>query len=382
MPIKVYPSVNERVYVTSQRKTFSGACVASGAGSVAESIQSLRSINITSAVGWTIPGFRRLRNSGAILPFTPWEKFSLSGSAQLAAREWCGSPTGTRNRWDNLYNGGTFLDTSSGSLMTKVDAFDLSYLVQKAAAGIAAGGFDALTFLAEVNQLRRMFSGIVTKLDRLRGGRHPGELQDLWLEGRYGWRTLLFDIQDFSEALSSANDRRTRYRKAAGLSVNGSWNAYSESTSSGMKSGDSSDISWTGNLKGTVVADIEVPGFRYNPVTTAWEVTRLSFVVDWLWNVGQALDAATFLLMAKDYKAGVGYRFDFNLSWSRAHLGTTGTTQCFGNTGSASGTASVIRRSSTTVSAIPRVKLRMDGWKALDLLSLVLQRFKFQLKRR
>jgi len=260
--------------------------------------------------------------------------------------------------------------------MALVDPFDLDYLVQKAAASIYSGGWDAATFLAEIGQLRRMLSGVATKADDLIRGRSPGELHNLWLEGRYGWRTLMYDIRDLHEVLTQSNERRTRYRQAKGLTVAGNWNEYVESTSSGLITGTSSDISWTGNLRGTVVADIDIPDFQFNPITTAWEVTRLSFVVDWLLNVGQALEASSFLLKAKNYKAGAGYKFEFELAQSMSHVGTTGSTVVHGNDGACSGRAEVISRVPMSVSAIPRVNLRLDGWKVLDLLALIRQRVK------
>jgi hypothetical protein len=172
----------------------------------------------------------------------------------------------------------------------------------------------------------------------------------------------------------SANDRLTRYRHSSGDSVGGSFTDYTESESSGIIQGVSESISWTGSLRGTVVADIEVPKLRINPVATAWEVTKLSFVIDWLFNVGQSIDATTFLFFAKDYRACAGYKFEFELEKAYTLVGTTGSTNNASNIGYVSGKASVTKRIPSSVSALPRLKVRMDPWKALDLLTLVAQR--------
>lgn len=367
-------TVQESEYAQRWRYTTSG-CAASGSTSLQQTAGPyVKSYSSRNARGFDIPGWRRMRNAGALLPFTEWDRFEIEGSAVPAERVYCGGPTEWRNYWVNFYRGGSFIAKEQGELMALVDPFDLQYLVQKAAAQIYSGGWDALTFLAELRQLRRMFSGISEKLEKLSRGQSPGKLHDLWLEGRYGWRTLMYDIRDLHEVLLTANERRTRRRHRAGLTVSGAWSNYNESSSSGIVEGTSQVISWTGNLRGTVVADIDVPKLQFNPVTTAWEVTRLSFVVDWLWNVGQGLDAASFLLMAKDYKAGVGYRFDFDLSHDISLVDTYGGAICYANTGHADAKAFVIRREPSTVSAIPRLQLRMDKWKALDLLSLFIQR--------
>lgn len=377
MPIKVYPTVSDIDYETATRRVFSSSgCVQTGGSSTPETSINLKRARKSGATGWETPGWRKMINAGTILPFTKWDRYEVAIDALPAQREYCTSASGNRNRWENLYRGGDQLLTESESLMAKVDPFDLEYFVQKAAASIYSSGWDAATFIAEIGQLRRMLSGVGKKLDNLSQGKSAGELYNLWLEGRYGWRTLMYDIKDLHSVLSSVNERRTRYRQAAGQTVSGNYNAYTESTSAGIISGFSTDISWLGNLRGTVVADIDVPDFQFNPVTTAWEVTRLSFVVDWLLNVGQALEAASFLLMAKHYRAGGGFRFDFELSRVVNTVGTTGNTVLYHNTGSATGRAHVISRVPLSVSALPRIKLRLDEYKVIDLLALVLQRLK------
>jgi hypothetical protein len=258
--------------------------------------------------------------------------------------------------------------------MSLVGTMDLQYYVQKAAAGIASSGWDALTFLAEIRQLRRMFAGVVDKLGSLARGLPPGRAHDLWLEGRYGWRTLTYDIRDLHEVLTKANEHRTRYRESKGFTSSDFVHQTSQTTASGIIGDNVRDISWTVNLRGTVVADIEVPDLRFNPITTAWEVTKLSFVVDWLWNVGQALDAASFLLMAKAYRACAGYKVDIDYTGSTSLAGTTPPVICHSFDIQYAGKATIIERIPSSISVIPQVKLRLDKWKVLDIFSLILQR--------
>jgi hypothetical protein len=259
--------------------------------------------------------------------------------------------------------------------MGLVGPYDLEYYVQKAAAAIYSSGWDAATFIAEIGQLRKMLSNVGKKIDNLSQGRSPGELYDLWLEGRYGWRTLMYDIKDLHEVLSRSNERRTRYREAKGFTDGGSYNDYTDGTSNDITVRYSTSVSWTMNLRGTVVADIDIPDFQFNPVTTAWEVTRLSFVVDWLINVGQALEAASFLLKVKAYKACGGVKVDFNLTGDATKL-SHGSNLSATVSGSWNATASFIQRVPMAVSASPRMKLRLDEYKVIDLLALVAQRLR------
>lgn len=374
MPNQYGPVLNIEMADTKFWRYDNSNCSPTGDTILLDSSSTVKSIHRSSAFGYDTPGWRKLRNSGAILPFTKWDRHVINVEATMAQREFCRPPSNTREFYTDLYRGLNPSSFTVGELMALVDVDDLAYFVQKAAAQISSSGWDALTFLAEIHHLRRMFSGVVTKLGNLSKGLSPGKAHDLWLEGRYGWRILTYDIRDLHELLVSTNDRRTRYRQTAGHTSSGSSNEYNESTSSNITTGIERSVSWTLNQRGTVVADIDVPDIRFNPVTTAWEVTRLSFVVDWLWNVGQGLDAATFLLMAKSFKAGAGYRVDFNMEGSFTNQGTTGGVTVYHNDGSYSGSGFVIHREPSTVSALPRLRLRMDKWKALDLLALIMQR--------
>jgi hypothetical protein len=281
-----------------------------------------------------------------------------------------------KNVYTNFYTATPSIVTMKQAyFVDKVGEVDLQYYVQKAASTIYTSGWDAATFIAEITQQLRMLSRVGKKLANLSQGRKPGELFDLWLEGSYGWRTLMYDIRDLQPALSAAKDRRTRYRQTCGFTTTGNWN---ESYMSGSDIVDeiSNDISWTINMRGTVVADIDVPTFQFNPVTTAWEVTKLSFVIDWLLNVGQALEAASFLLAVKDYKACGGYKIDFNLTGSRVHVSHESYLSNVTSDGTWNATATAICRVPMTVSASPHMKLRLDGYKVIDLLALIAQRLR------
>jgi hypothetical protein len=374
MPLKTYPPELTVEMVTAGRRFNSaGGCTIGGSNPVVETTSVLKSVSSRTASGWITPNWRKMKNEGSLLPFTPWSRFELKGRATLATREWCNG-SGQRSKWENFYRGGTDVNQGESFFMGKVSMPDLNYFVQQAAASIYSSNFDALTFIAELSQLRRMLTGVGSKLLSLTKGKSPGRIADLWLEGRYGWRTLRYDIDDFVDYLDNVNAERTRYRQAKGLSTNGNWSEYSTSTSSGLTTGISKDLSWNINARGTVVADIEVPGLRFNPLTTGWEVTRLSFVVDWLLNVGQSLEALSFLLLTKRYVAGVGYKVVFDYTVTHSHVSASSGFTVFGNEGVATAAATVVSRSAATVGLKPNLKLRLDPYKVVDLFALVLQR--------
>lgn len=374
----VYPSVNNQTTaVNTLREWTVAGCAESGAYTDSVSAPVLIDRETRTAEGWTTPNWRKIRNSGSILPMTPWVQTELRERVNPGTREWC-TASNRKGKYINngWYPGGglVWVGKTIYHYTDLVDPYDLQYFVQKAAAGIYSSGWDAATFLAEIGQLRRMLTGVGRKLDDLSRGQSPGKLLDLWLEGRYGWRTLLYDIQDLAEVLSRANERRSRYRETKGFTDSG---FYSDSVNTGTNPtiNISNSISWTINMRGTVVADIDVPDFQFNPITTAWEVTRLSFVVDWLLNVGQALEAASFLLMAKSHKACGGVKIDFVLEGNTS-LVTKGTLTSCTSTGTWEGTGSYVERVPMSVSALPRIKLRLNEYKIIDLIALIAQRLR------
>lgn len=353
--------------------------------------------------GSSTPQFHKRLKEGRILPMTNWAQFAWTGTASPYQREYCDT-SGRRYRLEGVVGLNADFDSDHpyrwlvrADVDTLSDFFldppDMQYFVQQAAARIAGGGWDILTFLAEIHDLRRMLHGISSKLVKLSDpialarrfakqankGRKAlelsRELANLWLEGRYGWRTLLYDISDFHNALVSKQDRRDRVKKSTGLTTsnNNTWSNLS--TSNGITTKIANTVYCDVNYRATVVADIDVGRLQFNPVVTAWEVTRLSFVIDWLLNVGQALEAATFAAFATDYAAGYGYRADFNCSGTysldstSSPVATVYSLHC-----DYQSSGYIESRTPTSVRITPRFKPRLDGFKILDLLALVRQR--------
>lgn len=112
------------------------------------------------------------------------------------------------------------------------------------------------------------------------------------------------DMMSLQEAILRIDDGRKRFQERDGArnsftrsQIVQNWNW---STSSGtIIRIDQINVS----VQGMVVADIVPPRIHFNPVKTGWELITLSFIVDWFINVGQWIDAMSFLAIQTGYTA-------------------------------------------------------------------------------
>jgi hypothetical protein len=258
------------------------------------------------------------------------------------------------------------------TLVPSVDLIDAQKFVQSAAERIYAKGHDTLTFLSELKKTTSMFRGVADKLRRLASGKSPGEIADLWMEGRYGWRTLMYDLIDLNGALTEFDASRKRYSERTGRSytdVQSSSGFYSPGGQNMIKVSrvDSYEVS----VRGSVTADIQPPQFRFNLVATGWELIPFSFVIDWLVDVGSAIMACSFLTLTDRYSASSGYVI--NLERETSLSAGTHTLYSITASGSREDNVTWTSRTPTSVPILPQLQLNVDWLKGLDLIAMIRQ---------
>lgn len=257
------------------------------------------------------------------------------------------------------------------------DASAFRYDVQKAASKIYARGHDTATFLAEVAKTRRMFINLIKNIASLKLPKSAKSFANAWAEARYGWRTLAFDLRDLQEAVSLLESNKKRYLERAGHSFSFTNVSYDSAVDGvGVTFNGTLTERWEVSVRGTVAADISPPAFSFNSAVTAWEILPWSFVIDWLVNVGLAISAMSFLVFNSHYEAAGGFYINLDRTYKRttedpspANSWTTS-----GQLGSQRVKATLNKRIPTTVSSIPQIRLRLDEFKVLDLVSFLYQR--------
>jgi len=255
--------------------------------------------------------------------------------------------------------------------------------VQEAAAAIYANGHDTLTFLAELASVRDLFMSAGKKIlglgppkrRYLKVSRKIKATVNDWLVYRYGWRTLVYDLQSLYKAIQNLNCERTRYSEKKGNTTSSTviteWSTYqTPSYADHVKT----DTITTG-VRGAVVADITIPQFQFNPIQTGWELIPYSFVVDWFVSVGKALAAASFLVLQQNYSASVGHFAEVERQYTMQHRDKTTSPAAYGSwTQEGSCKAKIERRVPCSVPLSPQFRVNLNPGKIMDLLALVVQR--------
>lgn len=348
-------------------------------------------------VGMNTPGFRRLLAKRALLPFTDFaqieESVTASGSHDYGTTDGSCACMPCRHYWgDALYgtapHGFTFLDNAS-NMCNAVSGIlkDISSVTATNAAANAWGiGFDGLTFLAELRSTLDMFHRrLLTPFlkwvldNRARAEREGWE--NPWLEWRYGWRTLYYDIRDFTKAMNRTQKSFERVRGSATGSAPSSTTVTLLPAPSSVFDGNLvMTVEKTIHCKASYIADAYVPRMHFDPIVTAWELIPYSFVVDWFINIGDYIKALRMQSIATASVAGVGSLVTVNTSvYADVHV-KTGSVYGYNWSGSINYTfnSTVLHTFRTPSSATvpPSFNPRLNLERAIDAIALLRQIFK------
>lgn len=332
----------------------------------------LTSIDYHGFHGWDMADYWKRVKSGQLMPHTPFSTHAVTGASSGMKTVNGSYTTGNYSIFDHWV-----LDASD-CVTYAANYAGYPGLVQEAASRIYSQGFDALTFLAEITDVRRQFLGAVKTLKSIPIPRDWKKISTTgeWLSARYGWRTLMYDVDDVSKTVAEYNLKRAISSERAGRTY----------TFKVIKDIPPTDYTHytidhvvvdnvTVGQRGMVSAEISVPKVLINPIATAWELIPFSFVADWFVSVGSAIEAASFAALAQQYTASCGYRVDvfrsYNTKFTPKASYISGT-----HVQSAHATATQRVRNPCSVPFTPQVRTKLNGFKVVDLVALALQRFR------
>lgn len=258
------------------------------------------------------PNFRCLQKCGEILPQNP---------VRIATVKRTRTP-GSGSFTITVKPSGPVVRTGSGSIteygmpvqlyeLPSTDGNLVNSVAVAALANARAVEWDVLTFLAELHKthttvvslFKRLSQGLEAMADAAaRVARGPSEAHKLfgnyWLEGRYGIRPIVYDLQSAVDAFMKSavesplkrgrgfNERtftKTNSYVRKGMGDTGCEDRYGVET-----------MTWSQQYRGFAIAQITHPysqRFNLDPFSTGWEVIPWSFVIDHFVNIGAWLRA-------------------------------------------------------------------------------------------
>lgn len=331
--------------------------------------------------GENIVGYHRAKAAGALLPHTHWiqtERQVMTVTPGDWYIQWVSPPS----IWAEITPYALYLPTQYAP--PSMDPSIADYALQRAAAKIYSEGWDALTFAAEAPKTANMIRGFTAKALNLTRNLSRKRVFDMWLEGRYGWRTLAYDVRDIHKAVVEMDSQRSIWSERQGLKVDRSTSSPGEvfNPTNNNLLRVSEDIVLEESYRGAVSAKIEVARARFNPVETAWELVPFSFVLDWVYDVGTAIRALSFAATTRGYTSSIGLKHDYSATYTLHHVGHSTNRQNGRASGSVNWTGSGLSRTPTVINFKPQVTNRLlTPDLALDLTGLAKLRRQYSSRR-
>lgn len=293
--------------------------------------------------GRDLPDFHKRKNQGELLPFTNYLKCtqSLIARGRFDMTSWTtGGWTYSNKRFTQgpkqdvfmTFNGLDGRPFYTGGILTQMHklitdrGIDLYHPVQIVAAKVYNRGFDALTWAAELHKTAKMIKSALTSfahlvedysnwLDHYFYQSSAKRLTDTtfssWLQGRYGWRILSYEIKDINNAIARLSEREKTRSKGI-EEQNYEWSVDNTRLSSAA----TWDATWSDisvcnlSLRGNIVTDFVPSNVTLNPLLTAWELVPWSFVFDWLFNVGRSISALSLVALSGQYTSSYAYKLN------------------------------------------------------------------------
>lgn len=270
------------------------------------------------------PGYYKLRKKGLILPSNPMTHRKVN-AIEESMGDWGYTLYRPNDMPDETleFRGQSAtcgLQSAPGFSVDNFPVLDDNYvrgLYTSALAKARTRQMDFLTFYAEWRKTKELVTGALTRTlaralalqKQLKGKKlttriSPKEFTDAWLEYRYGWRILGYDIEDISKHIERMhNGFLDRWRaKQDGLLTNNVRDQNYVSNSMYFSNGGIGGKLYSNRVKlkerheirsrvGVMIESVMREHATIDPLATVWEVVPYSFVVDWFVNVNDYLIA-------------------------------------------------------------------------------------------
>lgn len=161
-------------------------------------------------------------------------------------------------------------------------------------------GKETVTGVADVfRRLLRILIAVKKKqFKALKKELAPSEMADFWMEVRYGLRPIAFDLKQLSDAWVDSTEKGTRMTSRGFEKYSYNQDVDEVVPSTGFDFDYNRTLAFEYTARAGVLSSIDrinkfgVFGFA-DPIEAIYDLTTLSFVVDWFFNVGDTIAAHT-----------------------------------------------------------------------------------------
>ena len=218
-------------------------------------------------------------------------------------------------------------------------------VVNAAIANAKSAVWDGLTFMGELKETREYFGTVAKRFERMsysaagkanklarKSRKNPFDVfSNLWLEYRYAIRPMIFDFQNICNTLVKKieNGSLVEGHSSQTETLNDAKTTVTVGTPAAGTGTIVDTLNGTRRYNGFAYAGIKSEGLThvgFDPLSTAYELTRWSFVLDWFIDVNSWLKSISPFTGADLLGAGYSIKDDYTLRQenSRVWSGTTG----------------------------------------------------------
>lgn len=286
----------------SYTRTSSGRITCTGAFSASSTNYTGGSMRVKTIEDVKTSRFADLLKCGSFLPLNPTiirtvETEKLPGTYDVS-RYFIAS--GCPGNLASFHSGQFTLDRPSPQVsVPAVDPNQITAVVNGAVADCRSATWDVLTEIGELSETIRMFNNLGSRLNRDvlkyigKGIKTPKQIASWWLGYRYGVMPIFYSIEDARKAFSSRRGiERIKGRSSVQLGGTPTWSSGDISIASGTRGSWTQTMSYNITLRGWAMGHSSWSNdFGFDPLVTAYELTTLSFVLDWFVDYGTWLQA-------------------------------------------------------------------------------------------
>ena len=217
-------------------------------------------------------------------------------------------------------------------------------VVNAAIANAKSAVWDGLTFMGELKETREYFGTVAKRFERMsysaagkanklarKSRKNPFDVfSNLWLEYRYAIRPMIFDFQNICNTLVKKieNGSLVEGHSSQTETLNDAKTTVTVGTPAAGTGTIVDTLNGTRRYNGFAYAGIKSEGLThvgFDPLSTAYELTRWSFVLDWFIDVNSWLKSISPFTGADLLGSGYSIKDDYTLRQeiSRVWSGTT-----------------------------------------------------------